>query len=236
MCENESIKNLYNYSMENFIETKLYFVLSKFAIDNFKKSILSDELQKKIYSLAEEEFRILEDGNKTFREVLPDGFENSLKVLTYNKAPDIAETIKDYLKQESFKVKVKNEINKFISGLNPMVAKFVNTENIYNKIMASIFNHMDNQENTMNMVMLINDKIDVLADKSVNEITAYIPYEGKKNIIKAFVDSIQGNIVKAIDGEEFSESFKASLLSYHTLGEFLDKLGLEEKDFLKIIL
>jgi hypothetical protein len=84
--------------------------------------------------------------------------------------------------------------------------------------------------------MLINDKIDVLADKSVNEITAYIPYEGKKNIIKAFVDSIQGNIVKAIDGEEFSESFKTSLLCYHTLGEFLDKLGLEEKDFLKIIL
>lgn len=232
----ENINKLYNCPMEKFIKSKLYVALRRYFLHSFKVAILSEEFKKQIYSSVEENFRQLENHNKTFREVLPKGFENSLKVLAYNKAPEVVATIKEYIKQEKFKAKVKNEINKFISSLNPMVAKFVNADSIYNKIMNSILTNIDNTENTMNIVTLLSEKIDEFTDSSVNQVTSYIPYEGKISLVNKIVDSILSTISDNISSEEFYESIEVKLRSYNTLGEFMEQLGLEEADFMEIIL
>ena len=224
MSENiirESINNLLNCKLEELVKDELYVEVKIAFSQKFREFIISEEIKTMCYNFAEAKLLEIEKEDKTIKETLPKGFENSLKVLVYNKGPEITSAIKGFLNDEKFKTKVKIEIEMMVAGLNPMVSKFVNANTIYNKIMASMLSYVDSSENMMSIVMLLNNKIDEGANKNISEVLNYIPYEGKKSFVRAFVDMILTNVTNEIFIKKLEEKFEAEILRYETLGELI---------------
>lgn len=180
--------------LKDLLKDETYIKEKKALIVKFKGLILSKEFKKKIYKFAEDKLNSIEKENKNLGEIMPDGFENNLKVLVYNKGPEITSSIRDFLNNEKFKSALKNEIIKFTSGLNPMMQKFINVNSIHAKLMQSLLNYVNNPETTMSIVEGINNKIDECPDKRVTELTNYMPYEGKMELAKASCDFILNSI------------------------------------------
>jgi len=221
--------DILNIELKDILKDELYLQLKESLIKKFKVGIFDGELKEYFYSRGEEKVRELEMANKSFKEILPKGFENNIKVLIYNKGPELVEVIKEFITDERFQSKYKLEITKFLSSMNPMVSKFVNSENIYIKLKASLITYLEDPETRMNLVIFINDKIDKLSEKDIENTLKYIPYEGKLSVVKAIVDemmkvAIEDKIIKNI-----VDSFEKQALKYKTLGELLLSLGITEE-------
>lgn len=182
-------KNL-DYSIEQVLISSTYNKLKMIFIEQIKISGYSDELNSYIFKVIEKEIENLEKSGGTFRHILPRGFDNNLKVYVYNNSPKIISEIKDLLKKKSTEKRIKSEINKFISSLNPMIAKFVNSDNIYTKIVQGIEDYFNNPESSMEVVMTISNLIEKGMDKEISLVTMYFPYEGRKDLIKSLTDGI----------------------------------------------
>lgn len=225
----ELINNISKYNVCDILQDELYIEIKNSVKAKFKDFILSDDIKNMIYKLAEEKMIKIEKDDKTIKELLPQGFENSIKVLVYNKGPEITQTVKKFINDEKFKGKIKEEIIKFTSGVNPMIAKFVNADSIYIKLISSINRYIDSPENTMNIVMTINNRIDEAAGNNISTISPYIPYEGKMSFVKAFVDMVLNFITDEIFIKSFENKIEEKMLKFNTVGELLYKLSSSTK-------
>ncbi|MBC8061269.1 MAG: hypothetical protein H7Y18_11460 [Clostridiaceae bacterium] len=240
MSEKESIikefvKSIMNYELKHLLKDEMYIEAKNLFIEKSKKVFVSQEIKSMLYEFAEAKIMEIEKEEKSFKEVLPKGFENSLKVLVYNKGPEIMSSAKEFIKDEKFKDKIKLEINKFISGVNPMVSKFINAESINNKIFTSLSSYFDDPENMMSIVMIINNKIDESSNKSVSEITNYIPYEGKIVFIRGLIDILIGSFVEETFIKKIVDNLENEVVKKGTLGELVRDLGInEEKIFQRL--
>ncbi|MDF2880412.1 MAG: hypothetical protein K0R54_969 [Clostridiaceae bacterium] len=224
-----------NQDINSFLESDLYHKLRKVLGKKISTFFNSKEFRSIIYELAEKTLNDNEKHGKTFKKILPHGFENSLKVLVYNKSPQIASAIKRYINDIKFKNLVKSEVNKLLVSLNPMVAKFINGDSIQTKIMNSLNSFFDNTDNIMNIVTFLNNKIDDAGNKQLSELLNYMPYEGKSDIVKAAADSI----LNLFNSKEFIKNVQIlvynNILAYDTIGNFMNAMGFSEEELLHII-
>lgn len=240
MSENQSIikefiKTILNCDLESLLKDEMYVESRNIFITKVKKFLVSDEIRSMLYKGVEDKINQIEKEEKSLKDVLPRGFENSLKVLVYNKGPEIMCFIKEFINDEKFKDKVKVEINKFMKSVNPMVSKFVNADSINNKIFTSLSSYFDDSENMMIIVMEINKKIDEVSNKSVSEITRYIPYEGKIAFIRGFVDKLVDFIMEEAYTKNLVNKFEKAIAKYGTVGKLMNDIGItEEKIFNKL--
>lgn len=173
--------------------------------NNLQKDIneiqYNEKLKIKINELVSKKLMGIENSNKTFAEILPPGFENILKVYIYNNRDEISKAIKKLMESDKVKNKLKEEITKFISGANPMIGKFINGENVCNKIIIKLSNYFDNDENMMAVIMNMNNAIDNFKNKRVTDFLMYVPYEGKKSLC----DFMSNIILDFIKNKEIHE-------------------------------
>lgn len=221
-----------NQDIKKIVESNLYKNFRHELINKICDFINSKQFRNIAYEFAEHEFNENEKHGKTVKQILPIGFENSLKVLIYNKSPEITITIKNFINGAKFKNMIKNEINKFLVSLNPMVAKFVNGDSIQVKIMNSLNSYFDSTENIMNIVMLLNDKIDETSNKPLRDISDYMPYEGKNLMIKATVDFILNLCENAEFIKKVEHLIDKNIISYGTIKKLLKNIGLKDEELL----
>lgn len=224
-----------NQDTKKLVESDLYKNIRNELSNKICAFINSKQVRNIAYEFAEQVLNENEKNGRTFKQILPIGFENSLKVLIYNKSPEITITIKSYINSGKFEKIVKKEINKFLVNVNPIVGKFINAESVEEKIMSSLNSYFDNTENIMNIVTIVNDKIDDINDKSLSEISDYLPYEGKKSMVIATVDSIL-NLCK---DEKFIKKVEhvidSNILSLDTIESLLKSIGIKDHKLLDSI-
>ncbi|GAA0719071.1 hypothetical protein GCM10008905_06650 [Clostridium malenominatum] len=140
-------------------------------------------------------FDALENSDKKVKDVLPEGFENILKVYIYNNKDGILKFIKSFTEKQDFKANIRKEVSKLLEGVNPALRKFINLDNLCNNIFDGIDKYIENPENSMKVLELIYKAMDIIKEKSLRDILPYIPYEGKKTII----NFISNNIYKILN-------------------------------------
>ncbi|MBE6066765.1 MAG: hypothetical protein E7211_03550 [Clostridium lundense] len=126
----------------------------------------------------------LEKSDKTLKEVLPQGFENMIKVYIFNNRDNIISFLKGIVNNPNFKKKISEEIVKFTSNMNPMMAKFINVDSMQTKVVEGINGYLQDQNNVYKIMELVNEGIDKFKDKRAAEVLMYIPYEGKKELVR----------------------------------------------------
>ena len=229
----EFIKTILDTELKDLLKDEMYTEIRNNLIKKSKEYFLSEQVKTILYEFAEAKLLEIEKEDKTFKEVLPKGFENSLKVLAYNKGPEIMGFIKNFINDEKFKEKIKLEINKFIQGVNPMVSKFIKADNISNKIFASLSSYFEDPENMMTIVMEINNKIDEGSNKAVSEITSYIPYEGKMSFVRGFVDILVDSILEDSFINSLVDNIEEKVINQGTLSQLLNTLGITEENIFR---
>lgn len=231
----EFIKTILDYDLKDLLMDEMYIEGKNIFIAKIKQFLISEEVKNILYKYVEERVNKIEKDEKSLKDVLPKGFENSLKVLAYNKGPEIVCSIKEFINKDKFKNNIKLEINKFMKGINPMVSKFINADAINNKIFTSLNSYLDDPENMMTIVMEINKKIDEGSNKSVSQITNYIPYEGKISFIRGFADNLLDFILEDAYLKQLVDRFEEKIIKYNTIGNLINVVGInEEKIFLRI--
>lgn len=151
--------------------------------------------QENLNLIISSKFEALENSDKKVKDVLPEGFENILKVYIYNNKDAIIKFVKTITEKQDFKANVRKEVGKLLEGVNPALRKFINLDNLCNNIFHGIDEYIENPENTMKFLELIYKAIDMIREKYLREILPYIPYEGKKSII----NFISSNIYKILN-------------------------------------
>ena len=231
----EFIKTILNCDLKDLLKDEMYIDTKNVLITKVKEFFISEEIKNMIYKCVEERINKIEKEEKSLKDVLPKGFENSIKVLVYNKGPEIMSSVKEFINDEKFKTKIKLEIDKFMRSVNPMVSKFINADNINNKIFTSLSSYFDDPENMMSIVMGINKKIDEGSNRSVSEITRYIPYEGKVAFIRGLVDNILDFIMEEAYIMALVNRFEKEVVKYGTLEKLMNAIGInDEKIFNKL--
>ncbi|MEW9095805.1 MAG: hypothetical protein AB2417_12055 [Clostridiaceae bacterium] len=196
--ELESIKNLITdrisqlrIDMDGDAENEEEF---KTIIREYKKLLETIDnnkfTQEKINSIIAEEFNSSENSGKKLKDVLPQGFENILKVYIYNNKDEVLRYIKDFIKKDSVKDTLRREIDKMMAGVNIAIRKFINVDNLCDNIINGIQNYVENEDNSFKIIEFIYSGIDIIKEKNLREVLSYIPYEGKKTIINFMAEKV----------------------------------------------
>lgn len=180
------IRNSLSCSTVELLNSDFYRSFKIIVKSQIKAATSTKEFSQCIYNEIEKIINDMEKKGTTFKEVLPKGFENNLKVYLYNQSPTIIAEVKKIVRSKDTEKRIKIEINKFMSGLNPLAAKFVNGDSLYIKIVQGIDNYFNNIENTREFIESASKIIDNGVNRGIGEVTMYFPFEGKK----AFIESI----------------------------------------------
>lgn len=168
----------YSESKEEFTND-LMEILNHEEVSDVMKETFMGELEK------------LEKSNKTLKQIIPPIIVNSMKVYVFNNKDEITDFIKKSLKNEKVKLKIKEYIStKVIGNMNPMVAKFISPDTIYNKIMDGILEYLEEPNSSFEMVNTICNGIDLLMNKNASEVLVYIPQEGKKTLMESIISAL----------------------------------------------
>lgn len=197
-----SVKNVFKNELktilvsnkEEFFQSKAYKKLEETLHVKIKSFGNSSECKNYLYSILNNKFKNIEKSNYTFLELIPTTLTNSLKVYVYNNKDAIATSIKTFLNSKKVQNKIKNEITKAVSTLNPLASKFFSGDKIYYTINTGINSYFDNQENLMDMVMMINGILDKIMQENIADFFTYFPVEGKNSIIDVFCNVIITNL------------------------------------------
>lgn len=187
------LKTILVSNKEEFLQSKAYIKLEETLHIKIKNFGNSSECKNNLYSILNEKFKNIEKSNYSLK-LIPTTFTNSLKVYVYNNKDAIATSIKTFLNSKKVQDKIKNEITKAISTLNPLASKIFSGDKIYYTISSGINSYFDNQENLIDIVMMINGIIDNLMQKNVSDFLTYLPVEGKNSIIDVFCNVIITNL------------------------------------------
>ena len=213
MCESELYNTIKNKVLNAAIEYKdseIFFV----------------EIQK----ILKEKVDGLKSLDKNFDEFIPKLIINSVKVHIYGKRQDIALEIKNIIKEEKNKQKLRKIVGDTITTkLNPMIAMFMNADSTYEKVVIGINEFLDEDENHNDIALIINDIIDKLLKNSISSVISEysedVIDEGINPIIKLFTTEIvDENLIRTI-----VNNFEAKVVNYISIKELLEKAGIDYK-------
>ncbi|MGE5627847.1 MAG: hypothetical protein ACM3X7_06985 [Solirubrobacterales bacterium] len=186
----EFIRKSLNLSVTDFISSDLYKNFKLILKDHIISAAHSKEFEGLVLSEIEKKISEIEKEDTTFKEFLPKGFENNIKVYIYNNSPAIIEGIKKAIRNKDTENRIKAEINKFAGGVNPLAAKFINADNLYLKLASGVDNYFNSPDAARELVQNASNLIDQGMEKEIKNITMYFPYEGKKSIAEGLRDAV----------------------------------------------
>jgi hypothetical protein len=166
---------------------------------NAYKTFKSSGFKEGINSFIDSNLKNFENSSTKLEEIIPPAVVNGLKVYIYNHKDDIVNTLKGFVNSDTVDKKLIDEISNVLSGINPMVGRFVNLNNIHSKLKMGIDDYLGNQKNIMDIINMINSQLDGLMKKKVSELVSQFPQEG----INSLKSAVTEGIIKNIASEKF---------------------------------
>jgi len=213
LSEGIKIKSAVESYLRKYLDGKIAGIFKSENYILIKESLIKlvyTEARKEHYikalsNIMMKELETFENKGGTFREMLPPGFENNIKVSLYNNSPKLIADFRNMLKKDTVEQKIKEEISKFAGSINPMAAKFINPDSIYKKIVSGVENYLNKPEAAIEFVRMSSEIIDKGMDSEIRSLTEYFPYEGRK----ALANSVAEGIIKSV----FSETSIREIIS-----------------------
>lgn len=197
----------------------------------------SEDLIANINNILEKNIKNLQDSEDKIKNVLPEGLIIALKVYACDNREKIAQYLKDILRTEKTEVKIKDGINKAISGMSPMIAMFLKSDIIYDKVLEYGDAFLSNEENVDDLSMLITNAIDSFSEKSISEVLKSISLENKEEI----VNNISKLIVTKAKDNNVVDSFVIKIQNglfenKNNIEEVLKTVNIDSKDLINKII
>lgn len=197
----------------------------------------SEDLIANINNILEKNIKNLQDSEDKIKNVLPEGLIIALKVYACDNREKIAQYLKDILRTEKTEVKIKDGINKAISGMSPMIAMFLKSDIIYDKVLEYGDAFLSNEENVDDLSMLITNAIDSFSEKSISEVLKSISLENKEEI----VNNISKLIVTKAKDNNVVDSFAIKIQNglfenKNNIEEVLKTVNIDSKDLINKII
>ena len=172
----------------------------------------------------------LENLNKevTIKEILPESLSEVIKVNIYNNKSNIAAEIKNILKKEKTERKIKEAISNIISSnLNPMIAMFVNPDSIYQKIVPSIDEMLEKEENQDEIAEISIDIIFKVLDNKLSDILSSIPNDIKKENVGKIVNALLNNVANDQVILNIYNNIERKIIENESIDELLQKMDID---------
>ncbi|WP_061994039.1 DUF445 family protein [Clostridium sp. ATCC 25772] len=197
----------------------------------------SEELIGNINNILEKNIKILQDSEEKLKDVLPEGLIVALKVYACDNREKIAEYLKDILKTERTEIKIKDGIDKAISGMSPMISMFLKSDMIYGKVLEYGDAFLSNEENIDDLSMLITNAIDSFSEKSISEVLNSVSLENKEEVVKNISNLI---VFKAKDNnivDGFATKIQNGLFeNKNNIEEVLKTVDIDSKDLINKVI
>ena len=226
ICETitAEFKNTLKNSPKKLLDNEIYNAVKRSIVSKSNIYINSDELKKNIEKILSDRIDELGNNDKLLNDIIPKGLTSNLKIYTYNKRYDISSYIKKGIKSEKAEIKIKNIISEFINGMNPMIAMFIKSDSIYEKIVNGAEELLSEEQNIVDIVMIINDIIDKILETKLSEIVNNTSKEGKDSATHAisnfFIDQLKENSIV----ENLLSKLEEKFSSVETLEELLKNM------------
>lgn len=191
---NKIIKDEYRSNIKNTIFN---------LINNYKSS---KEFNDKVINYFQNKLeKKIEEGTK-LNEIVPDFIQDGAQDYVFDHREEIANEIKDFLKQDQSKESIRNIIDDIIKNkLNPMMAMFLNTDSIYDKFTSIISEILDEEKNKIGIARFINNELEKVMQNHLETVVNGFNEEDRKGVI---VD-----IANLFENKVLSEDFLVEILN-----------------------
>ncbi len=229
-------KELLKQNPKYILSEKFGIELKEILRDNLDKCVQSQQFRESLKDIIHNKLNILSDKNIKLNEVLTEEIIANLKVMIFNNRYEIVSYLESLLEEEKYQIKIKKLIDDIISTkLNPMVAMFMNSSNIFDKLSEGIKDMLKEEKKIVDIVLFINETLDKLMNISVKEILNTMPKEG----INSMEDKICGFILDNMNRENLlslSTLIEGKIYSYNSIEEIIKEFNVDDskfKDYLK---
>lgn len=185
--------------------------------------ITSEKNQHKFQEGVKAEIYGLCEKGITLKDIISEGaFYRLEEVIMDNKAI-IAMYINNMVKEPEVEEKLRNVIDSAIaSNVNPLVAMFLNNDNIYNKVISFIEGYLKEEKNQEDVVMILQKVVKNISDVKITKIL------DKEETL----DMISRNVVEVIAKEKTLDKLIASVgESVNEYGTLENLLGAIDENF-----
>jgi uncharacterized membrane protein YheB (UPF0754 family) len=191
----------------------------------------SENFYQEIESILKEKIDELKVSDKSFEEVIPKGITNDLKVYIYGKRYNIAMEIKEMMKEEKNKQKLRQIVKETISTkLSPMIAMFMNAESTYEKVVIGINEFLDEEKIHNYIALIINDMIDKLLKNSIASVISEFPKGGSPDGIRTLINLLTAKVVDEKLIRSTFNKIEGMFDNYISIEDMLEKTGIDYKD------
>lgn len=219
---------------ETICESELYNLLKNKVLNMTIEYKNSDDFYKEIQKMLKDKLAKLVGLDKNFEEVIPKGIISNVKVYVYGKRYDIAMEIKKMIKEEKNSKKLREIVGETISTkLSPMIAMFMNTDTIYEKVVIGIDEFLDEPKNHNDIALIINDIIDKLLKNSIASVLSELPKEGIDNGIEPLINLFTTKIVDEKLIRDTFETLECKFNNYSSIEALLEKTGVDYKSVIE---
>ncbi|MEG0774141.1 DUF445 family protein [Clostridium sp.] len=227
----KEIKGMLSISPGSILSTEKYGQIKKFLVEGIGKNLNSNATKENVSKLLLNKLEEMKENQVTLEEIIPPSVVGNVKVYMYNKRYEIGAYIQSALKEEKYENKLKEIIGNVVSTqMNPMIAMFVNSDTIYNKIVDGVSQMLDNEENLVDLVLILNEVLSKVIQTKVADISENIPVEGTTLIGEKLWEVLVKNVEESNVIEEFIKTVEANITENKTLEDLLDTLNLKAED------
>jgi len=219
---------------ETICKSELYSDLKEKVLNMAVEFKDSDVFFTSVQKMLKEKLAKLVGLDKDFQQVVPTEIINNLKVYIYGKKYEIAMEIKKMLKEEKNADKLKEIVGETISTkLSPMIAMFMNTDTIYEKVATGLDEFLDEPKNHNDIALIINDIIDKLLKNSIASVLSELPKEAIDNAIEPLIKLFTTNIVDGKLIRSALEALEDKVNNYSSIEDLLESSGVDYKSLIE---
>lgn len=230
----DSIKKEISKNPTSILESEFYKKIRVALIRKADAYKDSSEFNTKIQQIIGSKIKELSNLDKTLEEVIPISVVSTIKVYVYSKNYDIAMSIKDMLKEERIKEKLKSTIMGMVgSNLNPMIAMFLNPDTIYDKLSIAVDEELDKEDTQKEVALFINDVIDKLLKNKVSEIISVASEEEKERNTKLLSDTIINKVIGNNLIKEIFDSLENKIKDNESIDNMLSAISINSEDLIR---
>ncbi|HEY8892936.1 MAG TPA: DUF445 family protein [Clostridium sp.] len=217
ICESE----IYNSIKNKVLDVTIEYKDSKSFYNSIQKM-----LKEKVANVV-----VLE---KNFEDIVPKEIISNLKVYVYGKRYNIAMEIKKMIKEEKNSKKIKEIVGETISTkLSPMIAMFMNTDSIYEKVVIGIDEFLDDEKNHDDIALIINDIMDKLLKNSIASVLSELPKNGIDDGIEPLINLFTSKVVDEKLVRSVFETLEGKFNNYISIEALLEKTGINYKNVIE---
>ncbi|MHC1721174.1 MAG: hypothetical protein AB9844_11005 [Clostridiaceae bacterium] len=184
------LRKYLNGKMVGLFKSENYILVRESLIKHIYLVTRKEYFKESLSKIILNELDVFEKSGGTFREMLPSGFENNIKVSLYNNSPKMISGVRSMLRKDIVEQKIKEEISKFAGSINPMAAKLINPDSVYKKIVSGVESYFNKPEAAVEFVRMSSEIIDKGMDSELRSLTEYFPFEGRKALAKSIAEGI----------------------------------------------